>query len=138
MYRYYHEISESVLTDIQEYENQQLSKFQKEFDCLFAGTSNLYGWNYAVNIHRWINRAVKWRNKQFDGYTAMLQVDFTDSNGNLIEIDENVCSFFENITFIAYYPTLQKYKVYQNEELRDIRKEIEKALGYKVEIVSGD
>ena len=128
MYRHYHEISKSVLTDIQEYENQQLSKFQKEFDCLFAGISNLYGWNYAVNVHRWIDRAVKWRNKRFDGYTAMLQVDFTDSNGNLIEIDENVCSFFENITFIEYYPILRKYKVYQKEELRDIRKEIERFL----------
>ena len=55
----------------------------------------------------------------------MLQVDFADSNGNLIEIDETICSFFENITFISFIPLLRKYRVFQNEILRDIRKEIE-------------
>ena len=125
MYHYYYEIRESVLADIQEYENQQLSKFQSEFDYLCVSISNLYGWNYNVSLHRWIDTTDKWHNKQFDGYTATLQVDFTDSNGKLIEVDENICSFFENITFISFNPILQKYRVFQNEVLGDIRKEIE-------------
>lgn len=124
MYRYYYEIDESVLTDIQEYEDHQLSKFQSEFNHLCLSISNLYGWNYTIRVHRWIDTADKWRNKQFDGYTATLQVDFTDTNGNLIEIDEYICSFFQNITFISFNPIRQKYRVFQNETLKDIRTEI--------------
>ena len=126
MYHYYYEIDESVLADIQEYEDQQLSKFKNEFDCICLSISSLYSWNYTVSVCRWIDTAVKWHSKQFDGYTATLQADFTDSNGNLIEVDENICSFFENITFISFNPILQKYKVFQNEMLVDIRKEIER------------
>ena len=126
MYHYYYEIDESVLADIQEYEDQQLSKFKNEFDCLCLSISSLYSWNYTVSVCRWIDTTDKWHSKQFDGYTATLQADFTDSNGNLIEVDENICSFFENITFISFNPILQKYKVFQNEMLVDIRKEIER------------
>ena len=126
MYHYYYEIDESVLADIQEYEDQQLSRFKNEFNCLFLSISSLYSWNYTVSVCRWIDTTVKWHSKQFDGYTATLQVDFTDSNGNLIEVDENICSFFENITFISFNPILRKYKVFQNEMLVDIRKEIER------------
>ena len=124
MYRYYYEIDESVLADIKEYEDQQLSKFKSEFDYLCSSISNLYGWNYTASVHRWIDTTNKWYSKQFDGYTAMLKADFTDSNGNLIEIDENICSFFENITFISFNPILRKYRVFQNEVLGDILKEI--------------
>ena len=126
MYRYYYEIDESVLADIKEYENQQLSKFKSEFDCLCLRISNSYGWNYTASVHRWIDTTNKWYSKQFDGYTATLQADFTDSHGNLIEVDENICSFFENITFISFNPILQKYRVFQNEVLGDIRKETER------------
>ena len=125
MYHYYYEIDESVLADIQEYEDQQLLRFKNEFDCLCLSISSLYSWNYTVSGCRWIDTTDKWHSKHFDGYTATLQVDFTDSNGNLIEVDENICSFFENITFISFNPILQKYKVFQNEMLVDIRKEIE-------------
>ena len=126
MYRYYSEIDESVLAAIQEYEDLQLSKFQNEFNCICLGISDLYGWNYAAGVHRWIDAADKCRGRQFDGYTATLQVDFADSDGNLIEIDENICSFVENITFISFDPILQRYRVFQNEVLKDIRKEIER------------
>ena len=125
MYRFYYEIDEHLLASIQKYENQQLSKFQREFDCLCLSISNLYGWNYSISVHRWIDATDKWHSKQFDGYTATLQVDFTDSNGNLIEIDEDISSFFENLTFISFNPILQKYRVFQNEVLGNIRKEIE-------------
>lgn len=125
MFRYYCEIDESVFADIQRYENQQLAKFQREFGPLCLSASNSHGWNYTVSIHRWIDTTDKLRSSPFDGYTAMLQVDFADSSGNLIEIDETICSFFENITFISFIPLLRKYRVFQNEILRDIRKEIE-------------
>ena len=134
MYRYYYEMGESVLADIQEYENQQLLRFRSEFDRLCVSISNLHGWNYTVSIHRWIDKTDKWSSKQFDGYTATLHVDFTDSVGNLIEVDENICSFFENITFVSFNPILQKYRVFQNEILGDIRKEIERF----VQILSTD
>lgn len=77
-----------------------------------------------VGVHRWIDMANKRRNKLFDGYTATLQIDFTDTDGNMIEIDENICSFFENITFISFISIRQKYRVFQNEKLEDIRAEI--------------
>ena len=52
-------------------------------------------------------------------------MNFEDSNGNLIQVDENICSFFENITFISFNQILQRYRVFQNEVLGEIRKEIE-------------
>lgn len=124
MYHYYCEMDESILADIQRYENQQLAKFQREFGSLCLSVSNSHGWNYTVSIHRWIDTTDKLRSSPFDGYTATLQVDFEDSNGNLIEIDEAICSFFENITFISFIPLLREYRVFQNEVLGDIRKEI--------------
>ncbi len=126
MYKNYYEIDEHVLAGIQKYEDQQLSKFKSEYDYLCLSISSLYGWNYNASVYRWIDTTDKWHSKRFDGYTATLQADFTDSNGNLIEVDENICSFFENITFISFNPILQKYKVFQNEVLGDIRKEIER------------
>ena len=124
MYKNYYEIDEHVLADIHKYEDQQLSKFKSEFDYLCLSISKLYNWNYTVCIHRWIDTADKWRNKELDGYTATLQIDFTDNNGNLIEIDEYICSFFENITFISFNPIRQRYRVFQNEKLEGIRTEI--------------
>ena len=126
MYKKYYEIDEHVLAGIHKYEDQQLLKFKSEFDGLFSSISRLYNWNYTVCIHRWIDTVGKYRNKQFDGYTATLQIEFTDTNGSLIEIDEDICSFFENITYISFNPILRKYRVFQNEMLVDIRKEIER------------
>ena len=117
MYHYYCEMDESILADIQRYEDQQLAKFQREFGPLCLSASNSHGWFDITD---------KLRSSPFDGYTATLQVDFADSNGNLIEIDETICSFFENITFISFMPLLRKYRVFQNEILRDIQKDIER------------
>ena len=124
MYHYYCEMNESILADIQPYEDQQLAKFQREFGPLCLSASNSHGWNYTVSIHRWIDTTDKLRSSPFDGYTATLHVDFADSNGNFIEIDEAICSFFENITCISFIPLLREYRVFQNEVLGDIRKEI--------------
>jgi len=127
MYRRYYEIDESVLADIQEYENQQLQKFRSEFDGLCLSVCNSQGWNYNVFIQRWIDKNFRctWHRKKYDGYSAMLQVDITDSNGDLIEIDEDVFSFFEYITTISFNLFTRKYSVFQNQDLREIRKEIE-------------
>lgn len=124
MFHYYREIDEEMFTDIQKYEEQQFSKFRKDFDGLCSGISELYGWNYSVDLQRWMDPVCKRRNKPLDGYTATLQIDFTDSGGKLIEIDENVATFFENITYISYIPIRRKYRVFQNELLEDIRAEI--------------
>lgn len=124
MYHFYYEIDESALADIQKYEGQQLLQFKNEFDNLCLSISNIFGWNYSANVCRWTDSTANWHNKQYDGYTATLQVDFADSNGSMIEIDENICSFFENITFISFNPILRKYKVFQNDSLVSIRKEI--------------
>lgn len=124
MYKSYYEIDESVLADIHKFEEQQLSKFKSEFDCLFKSISKLYNWNYTVCVYRWIDTVAKWKNKQFDGYTATLEINFTDPNDNIIEIDESICSFFENITFISFNSIRRKYRVFQNEKLENIRAEI--------------
>ena len=126
MYHHYDKINEEVITSIEKYEEQQLSKLKNEINCLCLSISKLYGWNYIVGIHRWIDTADKLKNKPLDGYTATLQIDFTDTDGNIIEIDENVCSFFENITFISFNPIYQKYRVFQNEKFEDIRTEIKR------------
>ena len=124
MYKYFQEIDEHVLACIQEYEDQQLSKFKSEFEHLCSCISGLNSWNYSIIAHRWMDTSDKWRNKQFDGYTATLQVDFSDADGNLIELDEYVGSFFENITFISFDPFRHTYRVFQNEKLENIRAEI--------------
>lgn len=121
---YYKTIDEHVLVDIHKYEEQQLAKFKSEFDSLCLNISKLHGWNYTACIQRWTDTTTKWGNHPFDGYRAMLQIDFTDNTGNLIEIDESFCSFFEYITCITFYPFRRKYNVFQNEELESIRTEI--------------
>ncbi len=124
MYHYYYELNESVLANIQKYEDQQLSKFKNEFDCLCLSMASLYSWNYTVSVCRWMDTTEKWHSNQFDGYTATLQVEFTDFKGDLIEIDENVSVFFENITHISFIPIIHQYRVFQNKDLRLIRSDI--------------
>ena len=128
MYKYYQQINEDVLSDIKKYEDQQLSEFKTEFDHLCSSIANLYGWNYDINVCRWIDTTYNLKNKPFDGYTATLQIDFTDANGNLVEIDENVLTFFENITYISFNLFRQKYKVFQCEKLVNIRKDIRRLI----------
>ena len=110
-----------MLAAVYEYEEQQLLRFKSEFDSLCLSISKLHGWNCVINIHRWTDIADKYVDKLFDGYTATLQIDFIDNNGNVVELDEYICSFFENITFITFDPIKQKYRVFQNEELANIR-----------------
>ena len=124
MYTTYRQIGQDVLTGIHKYEDKQLSKFKSEFECLCVTISKLYNWNYDICVHRWIDTVDKWRNKQLDGYTATLQIDFKDTNGNFVEIDENVCSFFENITYVSFNPIRLEYRIYQNDKLECIRSEL--------------
>ena len=121
MYSYFKTIDETVLAVLYEFEEHQLLRFKSEFDSLCLSISKLNGWTFVIDIHRWTDNADKCLDKPFDGYTTTLQIDFIDSNGNVVELDENICSFFENITFIAFDPIKQKYRVFQNEELTSIR-----------------
>ena len=125
MYCFYPEIDESVLANIYEFEEQQISKFRGEFAYKCLKLASAHGWKCTISIERWIDTVDKCHNKQYDGYTATLQIDFKDSNGIMIEIDENVCSFFENITYIVFDPIRRKYRTFQNEMLGQIRKELE-------------
>lgn len=120
-------INESVLAAIYEYEEQQLKIFRNKFDSLYLNILKSYGWNYRINIQRWIDDYFK-RYIQLDGYTAMLQIDFIDDNDKIIEVDENVCSFFETITYIRFYPIRRKYEIFQKEELVELPKDIKRFL----------
>lgn len=117
-------IDQDVLSTIYEYEEQQLYKFKNEFDDLCMNISKLLGCKYIVCIHRWTDITNYSGDKPLDGYTATLQIDFKDDNDNLIEIDESICTFFENITFISFQYIKQKYMVFQNEELLEVRNSI--------------
>ncbi len=116
-------IDEHVLEGIHEYEEQQLLKFKSEFNSLCLSISKQQGWDYTICVTRWTDTANRWSNRPLDGYTATLQVEFM-KNGEVVELDESGCSFFENITFIDFHPIRRKYRVFQNEELADIRTEI--------------
>ena len=48
---------------------------------------------------------------------------------NVVKLDESICSFFENITFIAFDPIMQKYRAFQNEELANIRTAMKQFIG---------
>lgn len=124
MYKYYRQIDEQALLDIQKYENHQFSRFKEEIDAQCLSISKKLNCNYTVCLHRWVDSTFKWKRKQLDGYTAMVQIDFKDTNGDIIVIDESGCSFFENLTFISFNPLSRKYRVFQNEKLSDIREEV--------------
>lgn len=124
MYIYYKTIEEKELIDIHKFEEEQLLKFKNEYDELCSKIAKLNGFYYSISIKRWIDVSCKWFDCSLDGYTATLQIDFTNNIGEIIENDENYYSFFENITYISFNPLLRRYKVFQNEQLGSIRKEI--------------
>lgn len=124
MQTYYKNIDRSALLAIYKFEWEQLSNFKNEFDGACFDISKAHGWNYNVYISRKMDKACRLTRKPFDGYTSALQVDFTDNDGNLIELEnEDVLNFFENITVISFDIFKRKFKVSQ-EELTEIKKEI--------------
>lgn len=124
MYTFLKRIDQCTLANIYKHEEQQLMRFRSEFDNLFESVSKLHGWIYTVNLVRWIDTTYKWGGRPLDGYTATLQVDFTDNNNELIEIDESVCSFYENLTYIMFDHIRRKYRVCLNYEVVDLRAEV--------------
>ena len=125
MYTIYKQIDNCVLSDIQKYEEFQLLNFKNDFESSCSKICKIYNWHYTICIDRWEDISVKWKKSiLYDGYTATLQIDFMNKSGDLIEIDERRCSFFENITFISYNPFFRKYRVFQNEKLKIIRAEL--------------
>lgn len=122
MYTRLREIDSYVLADIQKYEEMQLAAFRHDMESLCSQISKLNNWRYTICVHRWIDGTEK--RKKLDGYTATLQVDFMNAADSVIQVDEDICSFFENITYISYNQLRQKYLVFQNEKLVNIRTEI--------------
>ena len=126
MFSYYKDIDENTLALIYEYEEQQERRFKKEVDSLYLNILKRNECNYIISLQRGIESVGRIENKTFDGYTAMLQIDFIDKEGNVIELDESICSFFETITYISFNILKRRYKIFQNEDLLEIRAEIKK------------
>lgn len=82
-----------------------------------------------IHLCRWIDEAIRWHRKEYDGYTALIQVDFLDDENSVIEIDEFVCSVFLVISYIAYFPLKRKYRVSQSDNLDELWDEIEIVIG---------
>lgn len=124
MYTILDTIDEHAIDIIVKYEEQQFQNIKYEYEDICAIIAERNGWKYSICVHHWIDRVNRSAQKPMDGYTATLQIDFTDNFGKLIEIDEDICSFFENITFIQFDLIRQKYRVFQNEEMSIIRGEM--------------
>lgn len=126
MNTYYRNIDGCVLSTIYEFEEEQLSKFKNEFDGVCSYISKTHGWHYRSYITRWIDKTYRLTRKPFDGYTAILQVDFMDDYGELIELNnEDVLNFFGYITNISFDIFKWKFEVFQ-EELTELRSEMHK------------
>lgn len=119
-------LNDDDLKSIYQYEEEQLHKFKNEFDNVATSVARLRGWSYNIRLYRWTDYVSKLNDKTYDGYTATLQIDFTDHNNCVVEFDENVCSFFENITYISFNPIRKVYRVYQNEGVEEIRTDVSK------------
>ena len=109
---------------IYKYENEQLSKFKNDFAENLKRVLDAYGWSCNMRIERWIDRDTMIVNKPFDGYNSIIQVDFIDKNGEIIEIDENPATFFEYLISISFNLITRKYTVFQNDNLSEIWEDI--------------
>lgn len=120
MFTYYKSLDKNRMRVFYEYEMQQLENFKKKFERLYSNVLKSYGWNYLIHVYRWIDTKDKLSNRQYDGYTATLQIDFIDHNNSVIELDESFCSCFENITYISFDLISRRYSVFQNEEFGEL------------------
>ena len=124
MKTYYKKIDDCALSDIYEFEEEQLSKFKDEFDEVCSVISKAHGWNYRAYISRYVDKTHRMTRKPFDGYTAILQADFTDGDGELVELEnEDVLNFFGYITIISFDIFKRKFEVSQ-ERPTELRSEI--------------
>ena len=128
MINYYKKITADILDIIHKQEVQQFSETEKIFQTKYADFLERHGIHYVIYVTRWIDDYCRCCNKQYDGYTAMLQIDLLDCNNSVIEVDENVCNFFEEITVIRYFPLRRKYRIYQATQLYELWGDIEKVV----------
>ena len=105
-------------------ENILLNTFEKEFLNTYSKLLLNHNIHSEIHLHRWIDTTSRWFQKENDGYSAMIQVDLLDEDNSIIEVDESVCSFFLDITYIAYFPIKRKYRVFQADDLGELWDEI--------------
>ena len=119
-------IDKSVLTAIYEFEEYQLNRLKKEIGGLIAETLKLRQLNCIISIYRWTDSNARSSLKPYDGYSSIIQIDFRDVDGKVIEFDESICSYFEHITFIQFMPIRRKYRIFQNERFDNLQEDIKK------------
>ena len=127
MYSNYKRIDLEVAEAITAYEESQFEKFKKRISELDMRSIYARRWNFKIKVYRWYDNYGKrvFKRKEYDGYTAMLQIDFMeDDSGRIVEIDESVCSFFENITYISFDSIRRKYTVFQNDSMEALWREV--------------
>ena len=113
---------------IQENENNIYYAFQDSFKVLYSNILLKYDIHYNITLHRWTDTYAKWPKKKYDGYNTLLEIDFLNNKNSIIELDENICSFFENITTIYYMPFRRKYRIYQTNNLTVLWEEIKNSI----------
>ena len=128
MVNYYKKIDSTDLCKIYEYEMKQLNVFKEILESEYGNILRQFKIHCAVHISRWTDTTSKIPYRNYDGYTSMLQIDFLDCNGSIIELDENVFSFFENITYISYNLLRRKYRIYQTDALQELWEEVKRAI----------
>lgn len=124
MIYYYKNIEATDLHKIYEYEKKQYNLFKEKLELVYGNILKQFGIHCEIHIRRWTDNITNIPYKYYDGYTAMLQIDFFDCNNSIIELDENVFSFFEDITYISYNLFKRKYKIYQANELQELWSEV--------------
>jgi len=120
MYIVCKEIDDPILSMLYEHEERQLAEFKDKFNRLYFSLLDLYSLSAHIYMDRWKDDTYSLQNKAWDGYTVTIQVEIVNREGRIIEVDENVGTFFENIIFISYEPFKHRYKIFKNEKLNEI------------------
>lgn len=128
MVNYYKKIDTTDLCKIYEYEMKQFHIFKEKLESEYGNILKQFKIHCTVHISRWTDAIGKMPFIHYDGYTSMLQIDFLNCNNSIIELDENVFSFFENITYISYNLLRRRYKIYQTDELQELWVEVKRAI----------
>ena len=114
------EIDDSILSTLYEQEERKLAEFEDKFNSLYLSILDSYSLSAHIYMVRWKDDIYSLQNRAWEGYTVTIQVDIVNREGEIIEVDENVGNFFENIIFISYEPFKHRYKIFINEKLKEI------------------
>ena len=131
MIHYCNKIDADDLQKIYEYEMMQFDYIKRKFETEYADTLEQLGVRWTIYVSRWTDNTTKLKllHQNHDGYNAMLCIDLFDHKNSIIEIDENIFSFFEEITCIYYFLIRRKYRIYQADELNELWTEVRQAVG---------